>query len=246
MKEKTYLFSYFGNKDRELEEVYRNIKNEIINCETIIEPFGGSFALIRYLVNNDINKEFIVNDNDKLLIETYSYMINEEQNLLMRNKIRDFLIDIDKEKYNNMKKDRNIFSFLFTHLYYQINFGLFPIRKVNIDYDRIEKFIKYKNIIFKNEDAYDIIEKHKNNDKAYIFLDPPYLFTYNYYNSGWNDRFLDIINNFYDYKCKILISLENHPLILALLKCNNIEVFFETKIKFRGSRQSKNIYFKNY
>ena len=43
------LFSYFGNKDNELCTIIENVPN-MDDIDIIIEPYCGSFALIRYLI----------------------------------------------------------------------------------------------------------------------------------------------------------------------------------------------------
>ena len=53
------LFSYFGNKDNEIEIIKDNIP-DLNNIDTIIEPYCGSFALTRYLLNIYPNKNIFV------------------------------------------------------------------------------------------------------------------------------------------------------------------------------------------
>ena len=69
------LFSYFGNKDNEMKEIIKHIPN-MNNTDIIIEPYCGSFALIRYLLTIYPNKTYICNDNDEMLIKVYKTLQN--------------------------------------------------------------------------------------------------------------------------------------------------------------------------
>ena len=57
------LFSYFGNKDREIEKNMENLPD--MNDDIIIEPYCGSFSLIRHLILLYPDKKYICVDNDK-------------------------------------------------------------------------------------------------------------------------------------------------------------------------------------
>ena len=43
------LFSYFGNKDREMKQIINNLP-DMNNIDIIIEPYCGSFSLIRHFI----------------------------------------------------------------------------------------------------------------------------------------------------------------------------------------------------
>lgn len=253
---KTYLFSYFGNKDRECKEIFdfleKNIKFE--NYDTIIEPFGGSFAFIRHLINNKkITKKYIVNDNDKILIDTYNNYKNNEDNEKNLNILKDYYNDVynNKEKYNKLKKEskKNINAFLLMNMYFNIRVGIFPEKKsIIIDncYSRIKNFVIYKDVEFISFDAFDIIEKYKDDEKAFLFLDPPFLLECNsYYIKTCIEKIINVLKNFYNYKCTILMTLGGHILIESLLNFLNIKPCFITKLKYRGSKEAQNIYMFN-
>ena len=49
------------------------------------------------------------------------------------------------------------------------------------DLSKLEPFNKYnKNIDFICDDANNIIEEYKNNDRVFMFIDPPYLLNSSY------------------------------------------------------------------
>ena len=48
-KQNPALFNYFGNKDREIQIILQNLPN-MNEIDIIIEPYCGSFSLIRHLI----------------------------------------------------------------------------------------------------------------------------------------------------------------------------------------------------
>ena len=74
------------------------------------------------------------------------------------------------------------------------------------DLSKLETFNKYnKNVEFICDDAKYIIEKTKNNDRVFMFIDTPYLLS-NAYDSQISHRsnyMLNFIKDLYDYNCKI-------------------------------------------
>ena len=92
-----FLFSYSGNKDREMNQILTFIPS-LDNINIIIEPFGGSFSLIRHLYSQYPEKKFIVNDNDKKLIDIYEAMIDPIKNENIINDIKVMMENITKIK----------------------------------------------------------------------------------------------------------------------------------------------------
>ena len=80
-----FILNYTGQKFKETKELD---EIDFSKYETIIEPFGGSFGFSRYLYEmkglKDI--EYIVYDNDEVLIDFYNYI----KQLLIDDKFDDF------------------------------------------------------------------------------------------------------------------------------------------------------------
>ena len=58
------------------------------------------------------------------------------------------------------------------------------------DLSKLETFNKYnKNMDFICVDANNIIEEYKNNDRVFMFIDPPYLLSNTYY-SSYNPNYI--------------------------------------------------------
>ena len=72
------LFTYFGNEDREIEKFIANLP-VMNNIDIIIEPYCGSFSLIRHLVLLYPDKKYICVDNDEKLIQAYNDIIGDDK-----------------------------------------------------------------------------------------------------------------------------------------------------------------------
>ena len=121
------LFSYFGNMDNELNTIIENMPN-MDDIDLIIEPYCGSFAVIRYLIDIYPNKTYICNDNDKMLIDTYNYLQDDYNCNELIEFYNNFEIK-DKLHYDTFKKENPIRSNLFTHIIYRIRNGLYDANK---------------------------------------------------------------------------------------------------------------------
>ena len=75
---KKALFSYFENKDRETEKIMENLP-DMNDIDIIIEPYCGSFSLIRHLILLYPDKKYICVDNDKKLIQAYNDIIDDDK-----------------------------------------------------------------------------------------------------------------------------------------------------------------------
>ena len=99
-----FMFAYFGNKRNEIINFYNLL--DFNNITTIIEPYCGSSAMSYYISTQQPNKfKYIINDNNKQLIELYKLL--KDDNLLneLEEKIKYYVesfnkIDNDEEKKN--------------------------------------------------------------------------------------------------------------------------------------------------
>jgi len=226
-----FFIGYYGNKRQEVEKIYDEIKNNLENKEFIIEPYCGSSALSYYiwLNNKDKNYKYILNDNNKFIIELYKISKDE-------NKFDKFIEDLktmfneckNKEDYNKIFKNSkdDLLSYIYVNRIYSIRPGLYPIRIFkpecfnSIKNAPIIDFVRNANIEFLNIDGIELYEKYKDNDKAFLFLDPPYM---NSNNSFYKNPSLLIyehlfINDINKNKAYITLCLENNWIIKLLFK----------------------------
>ena len=176
MVKTTKIIRRIGSKQNDIKYFNHLLPLEV---ETVVEPFGGSFAVIKFFYK-DINKyKFHINDFDKDLYYIYTHfkeylqaidIINEFYNKLEGYnyekgiKIKAY---IDELKINDIIKEYIKTNFIFRGNMFK------PLKNKN--YDENERNILI-NSLFTNEDYSNIFNKYKNDEKAFIFLDPPYLF----------------------------------------------------------------------
>ena len=92
------LFSCFGNKDREIEKIMENLP-DMNDIDIIIEPYCGSFSLIRYLILIYPDNKYICVDNNKKLIQAYNDIIDDDKYNKILNNLKNTEIKT-KEDYN--------------------------------------------------------------------------------------------------------------------------------------------------
>jgi len=226
-----FFFGYAGNKRQEVENIYNFISQDLNNnIETIIEPFCGTSAFSYYLFTLFPKRfKYILNDNNKLLIELYNIAKDDikldeliENLTVLQNKIT------NKEEYNDVAKkiNKDILSWLFCHMRYYIRPGLYPLNGLNnINFDKLKNapiinFLKNENVTILNDDGLELYKRYCNNNKCLIFLDPPYL-------NSCNDFYVNKNCNIYEYtydnpiknnKSVTVLCLENNFIIKMLFK----------------------------
>ena len=240
-----FFISYAGNKRNEVQKLYETIEPNLKNIKTIIEPFCGTSAFSYYIsLKHPKQFNYILNDNNKYLIELYNIAKDDEKLKQLIEELDVMIIDIDKIKYNTIIKEDNIKAWLIKNKIYCIKPGLFPNdpkRKILKSFDVLLKcpiinFLRTENITIKNDDSNDIINTYKDDKKCLIFLDPPYL-------NCCNDFYLDSNINVYEYLSKntikkmksyIVLCLENNWMIKLLF--NNSILYAYDKL-YQGSKK---------
>jgi len=228
MKNHFYM-SYAGNKREEVKYIYDNIKLD--NIKTIVEPFCGTCAISYYISTQKEGLKYILNDNNKYLLEMFEIIKNDDKCLKFETLFNETVEQMDtKEKYNKLIKDKTLLGWFICNKIYCIRPGLYPNGNRNYkktiklsDYP-IYKFFKNNDIEFHNFDASLIYDRYKIDDKALIILDPPYM-------QLCNDFYLNKTVNIYEYlyhnpikkeKAKIILILEDIWLIKLLFNDNTI------------------------
>jgi 16S rRNA G966 N2-methylase RsmD len=230
-----FFIAYFGNKRQEVESLYNLINLD--NIKTIVEPFCGSCAFSYYLSLLHPKKfKYILNDNNKNLVELLSIMKDEKKIIEFENKVNNYINDlnnlkVEKERralYKKIVKTDDIYGFFISRKFYSIHYGLFNNVKTKEDelkdYKKfafkdypIYNFFKNEDIELNNTDAITVYNNYKSDKSALIFLDPPYIaLTNSFYNSGNVDKTnkLNIyeylyLNNINKEKAKIFLILED-------------------------------------
>lgn len=221
------MFPYTGSKKNDIKYIVPYLPINIQKM-TIVEPFGGSAALSYYLMNHYDNLYIHINDIDKNTYKMYKIIQNNKQKHFVNNMskiVNKFKEPKTKKQTENIiNKLRSLNSPESMYILRQIQFR--PNSKT-IRYGRITQYknrIKSGNItILKtiipndvtltvtNDDYKKILIKYINNQKTFLFLDPPYLIDRNDINDiydilTFNDEDFIYIRNWLK-KCKCYVMI---------------------------------------
>ena len=234
-----FFIPYFGNKRNEVEGLYNQIKDKLDDIKIIVEPFCGTSAFSYYLSLKHPKKfQYVLNDNNKYLIELYKISTNPEKFDELIEILKTFHKDTNKEKYHSICKEDKFENWFYKNKIYSIRPGLFPNNtRLNINQDfknlkntPILNFLNSENITFYNDEGVDIVKKYKDNKSALIFLDPPYIVSY-------NDFYYDSKINVYEYLSKNSINKMNAYMVLCLENNWIIRLLFCDFIKSSYDKQ---------
>ena len=172
---------------------YANKKNELLNkLYKIIDYYGLSCSYRGMNVPKELKEKYV---------KTYYSKYNKEAYLKM------------KADYNKNKNDILLLYLLlvygFNHMIRFNSKGDFNLPVGNVDFNKnvytaltnYLDFRKNNEIIFKNTDYKNFLNKIEIKENDYVFLDPPYLISMSEYNKLWNEdkekelcEFLDNLN----------------------------------------------------
>ena len=190
-----FFFAYFGNKRNEVETILEGI--DLDKYDTIVEPYCGSCALSYYISTITTGKKYVLNDLDANLIKLLSLSPDEIDEL--QDKIDAFSVDMTKEKYTDLMKEKTFFAYVYSNMYYKIRPGLYDIDRTKYDKKLkscpIYNFLQNNDITLYNKDAIDVIREYEGRKDVLLLLDPPYMECSKSYT---NDYKLNDTNNIYN------------------------------------------------
>jgi hypothetical protein len=213
-----------GNKQKDIKYFLKYLPDKK-DLTTVAECFAGSFAVIRncyYDVEN-----IVCADNDLEFRERINDIFNnlEEYNnekILINNLVKEkqeqghkYLLKKDDE-FKNIKNDIKYVDMDTIH-----NKGCIKLLPSTIDYNDLKQLY---NKIKWYDDFKEVFELYKNDDKAFLFLDPPY---HNSYNKGYKGNinkfdYTEIYINIFEFmkiaKCKVMMTINNIKMIDYIFK----------------------------
>jgi site-specific DNA-adenine methylase len=199
-----------------------------LDSKIIVEPFGGSFAVIKNFYIDSNKYTFHINDNDETLYYVY---LHPEELIDMKSKLSKLYIEEYKNKeYNkednflnaihDMDIDNNLKEYILKSLV--IRGKLFkPIKNTNYNEEELKIL---KTALITQLDYTVLLDQYKDNEDAFLFLDPPYLFSNN---SGYDAQLQEtdmtqIIINILEYikvcKCKVMLIINKLNILSYLFK----------------------------
>jgi len=239
-KQDTIPLGCMGNKKTELKLLLPIIEPQITTSSIFVEPFCGS-SIVSFNVFKKINKDidFHINDIDEIRIQFYINMRDEEERKKLY-KLEESIVNLGIEEYNKIIKKKNPNAMITEYTPYIISRrihsfrnGLYPTTQKIILKEISEPWINFfKKSRITNNDFREIMNEYKDNKDAFLYLDPPYMDSYNggyssYNTKTYNDD-LKIVDNteMYIYlleflkvcKCKVLFSINNCALTKYIYK----------------------------
>lgn len=224
-----------GNKKNELKFLLPIIEPQITTSTIFVEPFCGS-SIVSFNIFKKINKniDFHINDLDTFRINFYKNMTKEKERQKLY-KLENEIVEKGEEFYNNIVKgkDDDYLKYVISKRIHSFRHGIFPTNKKIILHEITDNWKEFLNkSIITNNDYLDILNKYKDNENAFLYLDPPYMDSYNAgystYQNKTHDEDLKVIDNTEMYinfleilkngKCKVLFSINNCALTKYLYK----------------------------
>ena len=243
-----FFMPYFGNKRSEVEKIYNEIKDDLLNDEIkiIIEPYCGSSAMSYYISTLHPKRfSYILNDNNKKLIELYKIAKSKKKLKEFEKRILEIMTPYPttKEEYIKIINENTIQAYYIKNKFYNIRPGIYPRidgprskgfinmiknQKIGLEEHPIINFIRNEKIKFSTDDAVDMIEKDINKTDRYYLIDPPYLCSNNSYYDNVNDTDYNIYEFFYykqnDIKFKFCFIINKNWIVNIIFKnFNKIE-----------------------
>jgi site-specific DNA-adenine methylase len=251
MSKQVQLFGRMGNKTNDI-KYFKHLLP--LDVKKVVEPFGGCFAVTRKIYRDNQYKKY-VNDNDEILYKIYK---NPDEYA----KVCKILNDIAKE--NDLKNQKlELFNKTVSKIDIDIDFlnhwkgekiirGSYMKSLKNTNFtDFIESM---KNINFSNDDYETVINKHRKDKNAFIFLDPPYLFSdnsqYSQQKRKEGNDVTDMIYKIYEIfndkttKAKIMLIINDMKIIRWFFKDFHTEEY--DKIYQIAKRKDKHLIITNY
>ena len=219
------VITRIGNKENDIKFFKQYLP---LDVKTVVEPFAGSFAVIKHFYV-DLNKyDFHINDND----ETLHYLYHNPQALIdMRLKLSKLYIEEYKSKeYDPTNKFKNVVQGIDMHDHLKmwilknmfIRGSLFkPISSDNFNPNEINIL---KNALITKLNYTEIFDLYRDDPNAFLFLDPPYLYSDNStYDAQCKDTdmtqiIVDILEYFKVCRCKVMLVINKLYILSYLFK----------------------------
>jgi hypothetical protein len=232
-----FYFAWDGNKRNELKYIYELLEN--IQYDKVIEPFGGSCAFSRDQYDKNDKLEIYISDlNNELTLFCNNFYKYDED--IIKTCVDEINKISNKEEYikkfkeaeehvNNLTNaEQDIIKFCGNYLlfktYYYIRPGLYPssgrkptYKGLNRHKDKINNFFKKFNYV--NQDYKIYMERYRYDEKALIFIDPPYINSsnesYKHHGSFKNIDMRKTFSDVWEYLYKFVNDCKCHFIIIV-------------------------------
>ena len=219
-----------GNKWNDIKHFEDLLPSDV---KTVVEPFAGSWAVIRHSYHEPKYKRHI-NDADK------EFMM--AQDWVMKNPVKTAMI------YRNAPSSSNadikhylshiqIPSYVKNEIMAKMTSGGHTKHYNPNDNDNIALSKVYNNTKKTSKDYTQILGQYVNNPNTFVFIDPPYLGSYNDSYNVDNENISEIYNNLYDFWGNdITNEINNDVNSDYLINLASVEYFKSVKKNFLKSK----------
>ena len=228
-------YGCWGSKKTECKYLLPIILPHINDDITFVEPFCGSSVVSYNIYKYKNNANFHINDIDKIRTDFYINM-RDEKNRQDLYKLEQLILKEGQDKYYEIVRTKKTdyeslyYKEILSQRIHSFRSGLWPTTKKIILHEISNDWINFFNKSnITNFDFKQIFKNYEDNEKIFLYLDPPYSNSYNASYSNYNnkhDENLNIIDNTQIYldllfflknaKCKILFSINMNALTIYL------------------------------
>ena len=248
--------SYQGSKKREthiIEEYQPKRFNKVVDV------FGGGGSVSLFYIQNYNNCQVHYNDISPDLTLLFEVLKDHDKT----KKVVDHMHKLKSSKEDFIKRQKelkeayeknqpSLINFLYCTSYgFSGNMFSGTVTMENGKPRRVKdfsKFLKYPDVIkdlhITKLDALDVIEQYKNDEYAFLYLDPPYL-QKGTNNNAYRNMSVDLLNAIFsiiknkDYKCRIMLHIDFSGWVYAEMK-DYIKYYYPAKYMMTCKKNSKN------
>ena len=248
--------SYQGSKRREthiIEEYQPKRFNKVVDV------FGGGGSVSLFYIQNYNNCQVHYNDISPDLTLLFEVLKDHDKT----KKVVDHMHKLKSSKEDFIKRQKelkeayeknqpSLINFLYCTSYgFSGNMFSGTVTMENGKPRRVKdfsKFLKYPDVIkdlhITKLDALDVIEQYKNDEYAFLYLDPPYL-QKGTNNNAYRNMSVDLLNAIFsiiknkDYKCRIMLHIDFSGWVYAEMK-DYIKYYYPPTYNMRSTKSLKN------
>ncbi len=215
-----FYFSYFGSKAKEMKIIREHV--DFTGITHIVEPFCGSCAFSRHFFDEGVDAVYHMNDIDLGLINLLKQIKSDGGSKKILNAIKKDIVKYDNvnDVVKNMSEHK-IYGAYIKKLT-MARFDKYRVISRCYDYTKYRQtddFVMDAN--FTCDDYTKVFKKYRDDEKAFLFLDPPYLDSYNrgYYSDRTDSLaqdgtrvFIEIMEYLKVCKCKVLMIINKNSI----------------------------------
>ena len=221
-----FFFSIMGNKTHEIHYIEDDVCKLIDEGQihTIVEPFCGSASVSLHFYRKYGDKlNYHINDNDAYLIQFMNRVRDGTEGPIL-NFVNEKCVGLTKDIYNKIIKQDGINAWFFKNKVHGYRIGLFPTKRKYGNYDWTKykhyyNFLRSPTLKITCKDYTDIFNQYKNDTGVLLFIDPPYLNSFNALYNVYNGP--STIDNIIQDRTKMYIDILD--VLKSSCKCLSIQ-----------------------